>query len=198
MKKIFIILIFVLVVGCVWAQDTSTIEINGITFEIPSKYQDGKLTDDRYSLENEFSIQCIDGAIPKHIGLWATEKDFVESLTIDNHPVRHYYQYNEFVHDNQSHAYFASNESIYEIKWTGTELTEEIENKIKNTPSSEITEDTFNNILNESIDIYKQEKIDKLNRDGEYNYLEAKYKQDIQNNDKYDTKLNEILLTYRR
>lgn len=197
-KKIFIILLFILVVGCAWAQSDSTIEINGTAFKLPAKYQGGELKNGKYSLDDEFSIQCIDVDISKYIGLWACEKDYGKNLTIEKHPVRHYYQYNEYVHDNQSHAYFASGKSIYEIKWTGNKITDEIENIIKSSPPSEIANDSFNSLLDESIDIYKQERIGRLNKDGEYNYLESKYNSEMQNNPEDNTGFKEILLTYYR
>lgn len=40
MKKILIILIAILIfTSCVHAQDNTTVEINGVIFEIPEKYQ---------------------------------------------------------------------------------------------------------------------------------------------------------------
>ena len=195
LKKIFFMLIIISLIGSVWAQNENIVNINGIDFEIPGKYAGGELTNTSYEFDDEFEVSCIDGNIPKRIGLWACEKDYGENLTLENHPVRHYYQYNEYVHDNQSHAFFAIGKSIYEIAWTGNDLTSEIKNLIINTPSSEIDNDTFNNILDESIDIYKRDKIDQLNHDSEYNYLESKYNSKISSDSHEDTKLNEILLT---
>ena len=141
--------------------------------------------------------KVIDDDISKFIGLWATENDFSENVMIGDHPVRHYYSYNEYVHNNMSHAYFASEDSIYEIKWMGEEITPDIEKLIKNTPASKIDKDTFYNTLDESIDMYKEQKIVKLNQDSEYNYLEAKHQsQSSPQNTHDDTKFNRILLTY--
>ena len=175
MKRILVAtLLAALLVGCVYAS-TQPIEINGASFEIPSKYQGGKLTDNSYSLDNNFSIKCIDDDVCGKIGLWATEKDFSEDMTLKNHPVRHFSQYNKYVGGNHSHAYFASNHSIYEISWTGKEINKDIEKLIENTPESEINDDAFYSALDEAVNIYKQQKIDKLNQEAEYNYLEAKY-----------------------
>jgi len=195
MKKLIIFILLIFLLGCVHAYD-SPIEINDVEFNIPSKYQGGDLSEDYYRLDNEFLIECIDDNVPNAIGLWACEKDYIKDLNVDSHPVRHYYQYNEYVHDNQSHLYFASDESIYEIAWTGNNITKDIEKLIKNTPKSKISNDEFYYALNKSIEIYKQQKIDKLNQDSEYNYIEAKYQPHQDTHD--DRKLKEILLTYYR
>ncbi len=196
-KKIFIILIFIIFISGVWAQNDSHITINNVTFEIPSKYQGGELSVNKYKLENEFSIECVDDNLEEHIGLWACESDYEENLTIGKHPVRYYYQYNQYIHNNQSHAYFTSGDSVYEIVWTGNEITKEIEDMIKNTPKSQIDNDAFNYVLDKSIELYKKERTDKLNQDSEYNYLEAKYKSSKPAGEKQDdTPFKKILLTY--
>lgn len=196
MKKILIILIASLILlSCAYAS-TSSIEVNGIEFKLPEKYQGGDLDDDKYELDNVFSIRCIDDDVAGKIGLWAVEKDFSEDLNIDNHPVRHYCQYNRYVSGNHSHAYFASGESVYEISWVGSEIDSDIEKLIKNTPSSNIDEESFYKSLDESVKIYKQEKIEKLNREANYNYLEAKYSSQINHQKTDDTRFKEILFTY--
>ena len=139
MKKIFIILCgAILLLGCCYATD-SAVEINSAEFEIPSKYQGGEFNGLEYKLDNTFSIRCVDDNIANAIGLWASESDFSEDLNINNHPVRHFCQYNKYVEGNHSHAYFLSGESVYEIAWTGKEINTDIEKLIKNTPKSEIT-----------------------------------------------------------
>ena len=81
----------------------------------------------------------------------------------------------------------------------GKEIDKDIEKLIKNTPESEIDSDAFYNALNESVDIYKEQKIDKLNSDGEYNYLEARQQTQLhQHQSRDDTRFNQILLTYYR
>ena len=195
MKKIFLFLvIFTLLAGCVYA--TQTVEINNVTFEIPSKYSGGEIDDDEYELDNVFSIRCIDEDVAGKIGLWAVEKDSSEDLNINNHPVRHFSQYNKYVGGNHSHAYFASGKSVYEIAWTDKEINSDIEKLIKSTPQSKIDDESFYNALDESVNIYKREKIDKLNQESEYNYLESKYlsQSNPQNTD--DTRFKEILFTY--
>ena len=197
MKKIFIIAIIFLIIGCAYAQNNSTISINGVEFEIPDKYQGGELNNGKYQLDNVFSIRCIDDTLAESIGLWAQESDYTSNLTIGNHPVRHYCQYNQYVKGNQSHAYFISGQSAYEISWTGSEIDSDIESLIKNTPDSKISADDFYDALDDSIDIYKQQKINKLNQDAEYNYLETKYlSQYSQQNTNDNTRFKEILLTY--
>lgn len=197
MRKIFITFaLTILIMGCAYAND-STVTINDVDFSLPSKYQGGELTGSYYKLDNVFSIGCIDDNLASAIGLWAVEKDSSEETNIDGHPVRHYYSYNEYVDGNLSHAYFASGNSTYEIKWTGSEITGDIEKLIKNTPKSDLSDEAFYNTLDKSIDIYKEQKINKLNQDGEYNYLESKFQsQSNHQNTPDDTRFNRILLTY--
>lgn len=199
MKKILILTMMVLLIGCAYASSDSIVEINGAEFKIPVKYQGGDATDNEYQLDNEFSIRCIDEDVPKAIGLWACENDYHKDLNINDHPARHYCQYNKYVGGNHSHIYFASDNSIYEIAWTDNNITKDIKNLIKNTPKSKIDDDTFYYALNESIDIYKQQRTDKLNQEAEYNYLEAKYQSQYNyQNINDDRQFKEILLTYYR
>ena len=180
-----------------YGQNNSTIDINGVEFEIPDKYQGGELNNVKYSLNTVFSIRCIDDTLAESIGLWAQESDYSSNLTIGNHPVRYYCQYNQYVKGNQSHIYFTSGQSADEISWIGSEIDSDIENLIMNTPDSKISADDFYDALDDSIARYKQQKIDKLNRDSEYNYLEAKYlSQHPQQNTDGNTRFKEILFTY--
>ena len=196
MKKIFIILsIGLLIMGCAYASN-SHVNINGIDFELPEKYQGGEEKNRGYELDNVFSIRCIDDNPINAIGLWAAEKDFSEDSNIAGHPVRHYCQYNQYVNGNHSHAYFASGESVYEISWTGSQIDADIEKLIKNTPKSKIDDDAFYGALDKSVHIYKELKKDQLNKDSEYNYLEAKYNSQVNQQKPDDTRLKEILLTY--
>jgi len=196
MKRIMVALtLTILLMSFVYAG--SNVKVNDAEFSLPPKYQGGELDNNSYRLNNTFSIRCIDENVAGTIGLWASEKEFEEDLDIANHPVRHFYQHNSYVNDYHSHAYFASGKSVYEIAWTGKEINRDIENLIKNTSPSEISEDAFYNALDKSIDIYKEQKINQLNLDGEYNYQEAKYQSKLhEQQTPDDRKLNQILLTY--
>lgn len=178
------------------AGSTYAIDINGVEFDIPSQYQGGEMDDGEYDLDNVFSIRRVDDNVARAIGLWAEEQEFSEDTNIENHPVRHYCQYNPYVRGNHSHAYFVSGKSVYEIAWVGEEITSDIEKLIKNAPESEIDDDAFYSALDESYNIYKQDKIDRLNEDGEYNTLEAKYQSKTHQNTPDDTRFKEILYTY--
>lgn len=196
MKKILIILtLTVMLSGFVWA-NSSDVEINGADFKIPSKYQGGDIKSDGYALDNTFSIRCVDNNTVRAIGLWAIEKDSSEDLNIAGHPVRHYCQYNKYVGGNHSHAYFASDSSVYEISWVGLQINGDIEKLIENTPKSKIDDDAFYGALDKSVEIYKELKKEQLNRDSEYNYLEAKYQSQSNQKQPDDTRFKEILLSY--
>ncbi len=190
MKKILIILIAAaMLAGCIYAQNT-TVEINGASFEIPEKYQNGHTYKDGYTSDT-FHITCVDDNLAKQIGLWAREKDYEENLTIAGHPARHYCQYK----DNYSHVYFASGNFIYEISWTGNNITPDIEKLIKNTPPSKINEDEFHSILDESIKTYKIIKKQQDETDAEYNYLESKYHESLSDKNPDDRRTKELLIT---
>lgn len=194
MKKILIILIAILIfISCVHAQDNTTVEINGVSFEIPEKYQGGRTYKNGYSADY-FHLTCIDDDIPKSIGLWAHEKDYGENLTISNHPVKFYYQYNPHSKDNYSHVYFASGNSIYEISRLGNNITPDIEKLIRDTPPSKINENKFYSILDESINTYEIIKSQQDEWDAEYNYLEVKYHESLSKNPD-DRRTKELLIT---
>lgn len=194
MKKILAIALLILAVGCVYASDDLTVEINGVEFEIPQEYRGGEYLHNLYRLENEFSIRCIDDDIANAVGFSACKKDYSRDLNIKHHPARHFYHYNTYVNDNYSQLFFASGESIYEIAWTGNNITKEIKTLIKNTPKSKINDDAFYFALDESVDIYKQQRIEKLNRDSEHNYLEAKLNSRLNQENPDDKRVKEILL----
>lgn len=197
MKKLLILIFVLLLVGGAYAQNSKTVDINNVTFEIPSKYQGGNEISNGYRLNNIFSIRCVDKDVPKAIGLWATESDYAEDLTISDHPARYFYQYNPHVNGNHSHIYFVSGESVYEISWVGNYIPEDIKSIIENSPKSQIDADAFYSALDNSVELYKEQKINQLNRDGEYNYLEAKHDSPHYNHDwTDDTRFKEILLTY--
>lgn len=192
MRKILIMLTLTIFL----AGSTYAIDINGVEFDIPSQYQGGEMDDGEYDLDNVFSIRRVDDNVARAIGLWAEEQEFSEDTNIENHPVRHYCQYNPYVRGNHSHAYFVSGKSVYEIAWVGEEITSDIEKLIKNAPESEIDDDAFYSVLDESYNIYKRDKIDRLNEDGEYNILEAKYQSQTPQNTPDDTRFKEILYSY--
>lgn len=196
MKRIMVALtLTILLMSFVYAG--SNVKVNDAEFSLPPKYHGGELDNNSYRLNNTFSIRCIDENVASAIGLWASEKEFEEDLDISNHPVRHFYQHNPYVNDYHSHAYFASGKSVYEIAWTGKEINRDIENLIKNTSPSEISEDAFYNALDKSIDIYKEQKINQLNQDEEYNYQESKYQSKLHEQQTSDnSRFNQILLTY--
>lgn len=200
MKKILLIILFAaLLLNNAYAA-TDNVKINGTDFNLPVQYQGGELNDNEYELDNIFSIKCIDGKVVNTIGLWAVENDFSEDLNIGNHPVRHFSQYNKYVKANQSHAYFTSGNSIYEIAWPKKEITRDIQKLIINTPPSEIDAEAFYTALDESVKIYKEEKIDRLNQESEYNYLKAKYQTQIKQQEQHqkdkEEQINRILYTY--
>ncbi len=199
MKKIFMILILsVLLVGFAYA-DNDTFNINNATFKIPPKYQGGEFQHGSYRLDGNFSIRCVDDDIPKAIGLWAAEQDFQEDISITNHPVRHFYQYDRYFEGNYSHAYFASGKSVYEISWVGEKIDGNIKKLIEDTPPSNISDDDFFGLLNVSFEIYKLEKLKQDEYDAQYNHMEAKYNEQLRQekiDQLHDNRMKELWITY--
>lgn len=172
-KKICVLFVFLILVSS-FMVTISAVDVNGIDFKIPNKYLGGETKSDGYQLENIFGIFCIDDNLPQRVGFWASESDHNDSLDIDNHPVRYYYSYNQYVSDNMSHAYFSSGNSFYEIFWVGNQITPDIEKLIKDTPDSEIGNDSFNSIVDNAIDTYIKDRDDQLSYDSLYNDYEAR------------------------
>ena len=186
-KALFIISITLFLLNFGYASNQS-VNINGIDFKIPEKYQGGKTDDNGYYFENIFSIRCIDDEIGNSIGLWDSEADYKNDLNIKKHPVRHYIQYNKYVNGNHSHLYFASGNSVYEISWVSENITSDIKQLIENTPESNIDDKNFYITLDNEIKEYKNEKINKLNQENEY------FKNPEVSSD--DSRIKEILLSY--
>ncbi|MBR6993933.1 MAG: hypothetical protein IKH85_07650 [Methanobrevibacter sp.] len=199
MKKILIILILsILLLGFVHAKSDS-VEIDNVTFKIPPKYQGGEFKYGYYRLDNKFSIRCVDDNIPKAIGLWTAEQDFGEDISVGKHPVRHFYQYNTYVEGNDSHAYFASGKSVYEISWVGEKIDKDIKQLIKSTPPSKISNDDFYDLLDVSYEIYKLERQMQDEYDAQYNYMEAKYNEQLKQtkiDQQHDNRMKELWITY--
>lgn len=193
MRKSLFVIILLLSLSCAYASDLS-VDINGVDFEIPEKYQGGKDLSNGYRFENRFSIYCIDDDLSSHAGFWGSKKEFSQDLKIGNHPVRHYCAYNQYVGGNYSHAYFTSGNSVYEINWMGNNITADIEKLIIKTPDSQINEDEFYNELDDSVGVYKEKRNEQLEDISEYNYNTAKY--NPYSHEKQEMgKINEILIT---
>lgn len=198
MKRIIIILtLSILLAGCAYAAN-DTVEINNVTFKIPPKYQGGEFKYGYYRLDNTFSIRCIDDDIPGAIGLWIREQDFGEDISIGKHPVRHVYQDLRSVDGNDSHAYFASGKSVYEINWVGEKINKDIKKLIKDTPASKISNDDFYDLLDLSFEIYKYDRLMQDEYDAQYNYMEAKYHEQMKQEKldwQRDNHMKELMIT---
>ena len=198
MKRIIIILtLSILLAGCAYAAN-DTVEINNVTFKIPAKYLGGEFEHGFYRLDQTFMIQCVDDDIPDAIGLWIREQDFGEDLSIGKHPVRHVYQNLPRNEGNYSHAYFASGTSVYEISWEGEKIDKDIKKLINNTPPSKISDDDFYDLLDLSFEIYKYDRLMQDEYDAEYNYIEAKYHEQLKQEKidwQRDNHMKELMIT---
>ena len=187
-----------MLVGFVYANNDA-VEIDNVTFKIPPKYQGGEFENSFYRLDGNFSIGCVDDNIPDAIGLWASEQDFSEDVSVGKHPVRHFCQYNAYVEGNDSHAYFASGDSVYEISWVGEKIDSDIRKLIESAPPSKMSDDDFYDLLDMSYDIYKLERLQQDESDAQYNYLEAKYNEQLKQtkiDQRHDNRMKELWITY--
>lgn len=150
MKKIFLILVFFLLISPV-----SAVEIRGVDFEIPDKYHGGELKSYGYiyKSENTFSILCIDYLMQTKYAEWAYESISSENVTIGSHVAVHYVN-----PGNISHLVFSVGNSIYCISWNSSEITPEIEELVKNAPDSNLTSSQFYSKLENELAEYIADK----------------------------------------
>ena len=88
MKKIFLLLLALLLIGSVCASSYSNVTIDGNDFEIPQQYSSGSLNEGKYvcgDLRN-FAILHVDDYIINNYGGNYKIADFKEKLTINERP----------------------------------------------------------------------------------------------------------------
>lgn len=175
MKKILVIFtVAVLLITAVYGSDTTKININGVEFDLSEKYQNGETLNNSYRVEDEFSITDISDNVENQYGFWKSDSDNSSKLTVDGRAVE--FTKELYKGEYSSHVFFTSGDKIFMIYFKGSEITPEIEKLITNTPKSDINSDTFYNILDDALTVYKKEKVEKLNYDAIFNENEARLK----------------------
>ena len=146
-----LLLLSLMSVSGVDSSNWSSVKVNDVDFKIPPQYQGGSnQKGDSYVLGdlNNFGILCIDEYIVNNYGMWANDNG--KNVTIGNHDVVYFSEYNSYSKSNVSHAYFSSGKSVYSIAWNGSDMNENIEEIIINAPPSDYNSTTFHEILDEA------------------------------------------------
>ena len=154
-------------VNAVDSSNWKTVKVGDVDFKIPPQYQGGEMnsknTEYHFKDLNTFGILCVDDYLANSYGYWYNFK--AKNLTIGAHDAVYFSNYNSYVKHDVSHIYFSSGDSIYCICWSGSEITDEIEEIIINTPNSSYDTNTFHSILNDAKYEYDNKKVNE-----EYSY----------------------------
>lgn len=178
MKMKLALILAILLVGlpCIYALDTSNwheITVNKVNFKIPDKYfnESGDANYEKsYSYNNLLIVSCVDYNTLKHnYGSDSTGKGIIdiEQSSLSGHDLIHIYDNyhspwnKESTGLNKSYVFFSTGNKIFEISFKGEELTEEIQEIIKSTPESKMSEETFLNKLDNAQRDYIREDYEK-------------------------------------
>lgn len=177
-----LLLLSLMSVSGVDSSNWSSVKVNDVDFKIPPQYQGGSnQKGDSYVLGdlNNFGILCIDEYIVNNYGMWANDNG--KNVTIGNHDVVYFSEYNSYSKSNVSHAYFSSGKSVYSIAWNGSDMNENIEEIIINAPPSDYNSTTFHEILDEA----KKQYDYKQQQDYNSYYYDTPIKEDYRDNSNY-------------
>ena len=164
MNKIAMLFIcFILIISVIpFSFASENVTVNGVTFEIPDQYTNGRSTDNSYLYNNifTFAIRALDSTefLVDTYGDEASNEDgSTTDLTIGNHDVVHIVNYVSVAESRVSYAFFACGDVIYCISWKGSEMTPEIEDMIRNSPDSNYTYNEFHDVLNQAETQYQED-----------------------------------------
>lgn len=158
--SIFFILLLVSTIAPVFSENNTTknITVDGVTFELPQKYQGSSVGSDGhvYMLDTvfDFAIRSMysNDYLVDEYGYAIEKAKSSEVVNIGSHEV--YYVLTEMLNKEVSYAFFASGEKIFCISWEGDSITPEIENMIEKTPESSYSSDELSNIFNNANNQY--------------------------------------------
>lgn len=190
MKKIIFIALIFLLIGCVYAEDFSKVNVNGNEFEIPSQYSLGDKQKNAYVYHDlrTFAILCVDDYIISNYGGNYKISDSARDLSIDGRPVKLLTMYNTYISKDVSYLYFPVNQSVYCICYQGNDVNASISHIVESAPASDITSDSFYGILNEA---YKQHEdrayLDRVSTD---------YSSSVSQKNQHDTYSDNRLVTW--
>ena len=161
--SIFFILLLVSTIAPVFSENNTTknITVDGVTFELPQKYQGSSVGSDGhvYMLDSvfDFAIRSMysNDYLVDEYGYAIEKAKSSEVVNIGSHEV--YYVLTEILNKEVSYAFFASGEKIFCISWEGDSITPEIENMIEKTPDSSYSSDELSNIFDNANNQYVED-----------------------------------------
>ncbi len=198
MKKIFLIMIVFLLIGSVCASQYSHVSVNGVDFEIPSKYSGGTHKNSHYVYKtfNDFGISCVDEYIVSNYGGYYDITDTHEKTAVADRPCMFLSGYNSYSKTNVSYLYFPVNESVYCLSYEGNNITSEISHVVESSPGSDMDADVFYGLLEESRKEHdSREYIDQATEDNSNYVHQSNHHNDV---DKDDDFIKWYLLTRLR
>lgn len=173
MKKIIILSLIFLLIGCVYAGEYSTVNVGGVNFEIPSEYSGGNVKSNQYVYKDlrTFAILCVDDYLVNNFGGWASTCDYAQEISIDGRPCMLLIMYNKYIDANVSYLYFPVNKSVYCICFKSDNITPEISHIVETAPDYNMSSDTFYGLLDEAYDKYKERQFWDASNDDTYDYI---------------------------
>jgi hypothetical protein len=171
MKKIILLFMLFLLMGCVCADDFSKVNVNGVDFEIPNQYSSGSVEKTKYVYGDlrTFAILCVDDYIISNYGGFYDIADYKQELSIDSRPVKLLTMYNKYIDKNVSYLYFPVNKSVYCICFQGDNVSSNISHIVESAPSSDMSSDTFYGLLDEAYAEHENRQfLDRLADDDSY------------------------------
>lgn len=152
MKKIILVMSIFVLVGCVYAEEFSTVNVNGVDFEIPSKYANGDSSKGKYVFNDlrTFAILCVDDYIVSNYGGFYKICDSSQKMTVGDRPCMHLVIYNKYINNNVSYLYFPCEKSVYCICYQGNDVNGSISHIVESASPSNMSDETFYGLLNEA------------------------------------------------
>lgn len=166
------------------------INISGVNFKLPPEYEGGNYTiedtHDYYMLDTvfDFSIMPLNtnSSIKDIYGYESTidELNSFEEETVGNHSVILLHSYRSIVKHNVTYAFFVVNKTMFSLSFNGNNLTANLKEMIKDTPSSKLSKREIYEILDHAQEDYlnEQEEYEEY-----YDYTEN-YRSSLKSKDK--------------
>lgn len=157
MKRIILILIvLILAVSPAVAQNVT---IEGVSFEIPHEYENGRVTDSSYVYQSGFTFRILSLShypnLRFNFGSDYIDCDSSEQTVIDGRDA--YVIHDHYENRNYTTVYFPSGNTIFLICFNDTEVNAEIEELIASTPPQEMTHDEFGESLEKAVNDYQDQ-----------------------------------------
>lgn len=151
----FLTLLFLIAIPFVSAS-YETVTIDGVTFDIPGQFQDGRTIEDGYIFDNNnvFSIHSLETSLDNVYGYRMSNAEN-ENMTIESHEVVYCFKYNPSSETNNSAVFFACGDIIYVIAFEGNTIPDYIREMIANSPDSTLSSEEFYSTLDDALTQYQ-------------------------------------------